>query len=247
MFEGAAKGDRAMVNEGMNEHLKCLKDMYDIMSTMWHETNPKNYLNYRTFIMGIQGNDDIFPGGVLYKGVSEKRLAFRGETGAQDSIIPSVDNAFGLDYPRNSLTEYLFQMRQYRPYNHQKHVDENRQRYIDTGLKKFGMSDSYTAFLMMCNIHASFRFRHQHWVMVKKYIIDNTKYPRATGGTPITTWLPNQIGACLEQCQNLMKVIKVEELNGTDQLEYKRIEDEVNSEIDRLFKEVSGLQKDFKG
>lgn len=44
-----------------------------------------------------------------------------------------------------------------------------------------------------------------------------------------------------------MKVIKVEELNGTDQLEYKRIEDEVNSEIDRLFKEVSGLQKDFKG
>lgn len=118
MFEGAAKGDRAMVNEGMNEHLKCLKDMYEIMSTMWHETNPKNYLNYRTFIMGIQGNDDIFPGGVLYKGLSEKRLAFRGETGAQDSIIPSVDNAFGLDYPRNSLTEYLFQIRHYRPYNH---------------------------------------------------------------------------------------------------------------------------------
>jgi indoleamine 2,3-dioxygenase len=53
---------------------------------------------------------------------------------------------------------------------------------------------------MLRNIHMTFRFRHQHWVMTKQYIINNTKYPRATGGTPITTWLPNQIGACLENC-----------------------------------------------
>jgi hypothetical protein len=38
---------------------------------MWSESSPKNYLNFRTFIMGITGNDDIFPGGVLYKGVSD--------------------------------------------------------------------------------------------------------------------------------------------------------------------------------
>ena len=44
----------------------------------------------------------------------------------------------------------------------------------------------------------TFKFRHMHWGMVKKYIIDNTKYPRATGGTPITTWLPNNMGAALE-------------------------------------------------
>jgi indoleamine 2,3-dioxygenase len=43
--------------------------------------------------------------------------------------------------------------------------------------------------------------------MVKRYIIDNVKYPRATGGTPITTWLPNQIGACLENCHNYIKCI----------------------------------------
>lgn len=54
------------------------------MARMWNESKPKNYLKYRTFIMGIQGNDDIFPGGgVEYEGVSDgKRLAFRGETGA---------------------------------------------------------------------------------------------------------------------------------------------------------------------
>jgi len=36
--------------------------------------------------------------------------------------------------------------------------------------------------------------------MVKSYIIENIKYPKATGGTPITTWLPNNIGAVLEDC-----------------------------------------------
>jgi indoleamine 2,3-dioxygenase len=82
--------------------------MNDIFKKIWTVSSPKNYLDFRTFIMGTQGNEDIFPNGVLYKGVWDAPKVFRGETGAQDSIIPSVDNAFGLDYPRNSLTEYLF-------------------------------------------------------------------------------------------------------------------------------------------
>jgi indoleamine 2,3-dioxygenase len=81
--------------------------------------------------MGIQGNEDIFQtGGVVYEGVEEyngKIMAFRGETGAQDSIIPAMDSALGLEYPRNSLTEYLFELRDYRPYHHQKYINELRQ------------------------------------------------------------------------------------------------------------------------
>lgn len=59
-----------------------MNNMNEIFSTMWSESSAENYLNFRTFIMGITGNEDIFPGGVLYKGVSEKKLSFRGETGA---------------------------------------------------------------------------------------------------------------------------------------------------------------------
>jgi indoleamine 2,3-dioxygenase len=47
-----------------------------------------------------------------------------------------------------------------------------------------------------------------HWGMVKKYIIDNTKYPKATGGTPITTWLPNNMGAALEYSVQLSNLVK---------------------------------------
>lgn len=107
------------MNKGLQQHLYALDTMNEIFKKIWTVSAPKEYLEFRTFIMGVHGNDDIFPNGVLYKGVSDTPMRFRGETGAQDSIIPSVDNAMGLTYPRNSLTEYLFEMRKYRPYNHQ--------------------------------------------------------------------------------------------------------------------------------
>ena len=41
-------------------------------------------------------------------------------------------------------------------------------------------------------------FRNGHWQFVQKYIMSNTKYAFATCGTPITSWLINQIEAVLE-------------------------------------------------
>ena len=82
MFEGARNRDRDLTNKGMELTLDTLQTMHRIMSHMWHESNPKGYLNFRTFIMGITGNDDIFPNGVLYEGVSDIPLSYRGETGA---------------------------------------------------------------------------------------------------------------------------------------------------------------------
>jgi len=93
--------NRKLVNEALEDHAKYMKEICDIFDRMWAESSAKNYLNFRTYIMGITGNDDIFPNGVLYKGVSDKPFYFRGETGAQDSIIPSCDSAFNLEYPRN--------------------------------------------------------------------------------------------------------------------------------------------------
>jgi len=57
-------------------------EINEIFSKMWNVSNPKNYLQFRTYIMGVTGNTDIFPNGILYKGISEKPMFFRGETGA---------------------------------------------------------------------------------------------------------------------------------------------------------------------
>ena len=128
-------------------------------------------------------------------------MAFRGASAAQDSTIPALDNAFGIEYPKNALTKYLYELRMYRPKPHRDYLDSLVVNFKKHNVKAFTIADSYSSFYMLQNVYASYKFRHQHWNMTKKYIIDNTNYPRATGGTPITTWLPNQIGACLENCQ----------------------------------------------
>jgi len=67
---------------------------------MWRESNPSKYLDFRTFIMGITGNVEIFPNGVVYENCfNNEPQYYRGETGAQDSIIPAMDCALGLEYP----------------------------------------------------------------------------------------------------------------------------------------------------
>lgn len=114
-----------MVNKGLEMHHAFLTDIRQLFAKMWKYSAPVSYLNFRTFIMGITGNDDIFPNGVIYEGCFDnKPQYYRGETGAQDSIIPATDSALGLEYPQNQLTEYLFQLRDYRPFHHQSYIEE---------------------------------------------------------------------------------------------------------------------------
>ena len=47
----------------------------------------------------------------------------------------------------------------------------------------------------------------RHWQFVQKYIMQNTAYPKATGGTPITSWIPNQIKAVLKAMHVLAAVL----------------------------------------
>uniref|UniRef100_UPI00404805B6 hypothetical protein n=1 Tax=Algoriphagus sp. TaxID=1872435 RepID=UPI00404805B6 len=41
--------------------------------------------------------------------------------------------------------------------------------------------------------------------------MQNTAYPKATGGTPITSWIPNQIKAVLGAMNDLSKKLKESE------------------------------------
>lgn len=62
-------------------------------------------------------NQPMFPKGVVYEGVSEEPTFYRGESGANDSIIPTCDNLLELTshMPENPLTEILKDFRTYRP------------------------------------------------------------------------------------------------------------------------------------
>jgi len=75
--------------------------------------------------MGIK-NQPMFPNGVIYEGVDSQPYFFRGESGANDSIIPTCDNLFQLSFPRNPLTEILEDFRSYRPVDHNRFLLEVR-------------------------------------------------------------------------------------------------------------------------
>lgn len=55
---------------------------------MWTKSKPNGYTSFRTFIFGIT-KQSMFPDGVVYEGVSEEPLSFRGESGANDSMVLS--------------------------------------------------------------------------------------------------------------------------------------------------------------
>jgi hypothetical protein len=54
---------------------------------MWGNSKPAEYLSFRVFIFGIT-SQSMFPNGVIYEGCEDdKPLNFRGESGANDSIV----------------------------------------------------------------------------------------------------------------------------------------------------------------
>jgi indoleamine 2,3-dioxygenase len=53
---------------------------------MWNKSKPGDYTSFRTFIFGI-ANQTMFPNGVVYEGVSTEPMYFRGESGANDSMV----------------------------------------------------------------------------------------------------------------------------------------------------------------
>lgn len=53
---------------------------------MWGKSKPGDYTSFRTFIFGIT-SQSMFPNGVIYEGISEEPMSFRGESGANDSMV----------------------------------------------------------------------------------------------------------------------------------------------------------------
>ena len=212
----------------MNEHLlECglvMTEMNKRRRDMWSASRHERYNDFRVFIMGIKGNDKIFPKGLTYQNCfNDEPQYFRGQTGAQDSIIPMMDIFTGIVdyYPDNQLTQYLLDLRSYRPICVQNFFNDLREHYKKNNIFKHLKNDyNYEGIIYLLKIvDEIYLFRNGHWQFVQKYIMSNTKYAFATGGTPITTWLINQIEAVLEfekeivmflQDKNLQKVKNID-------------------------------------
>jgi indoleamine 2,3-dioxygenase len=236
-----------------NEHLKlCANTMESINKrrrSMWTASKHERYNDFRIFIMGIKGNDGIFGDGLVYTGFFDGLpQKFRGQTGAQDSIIPMIDIFSGIVdyYPQNDLTAYLMDLRSYRPVCIQEFFKDLRTYYqsnpIFDELVATGNFEGMVYLLKI--IDEVYLFRNGHWQFVQKYIMSNTKYAFATGGTPITTWLINQIEAVLEFEGVIIDYVSTNikgELSNQDI--WIKLRDEYNAKKELLMEQVNELKK----
>ena len=203
--------DNHGVNQSLNNCLSSMKSINERRQIMWQASRWKHYNDFRVFIMGIKGNDEIFGDGVIYEGVSEEPVQYRGQTGAQDNIIPTADIFTGVIdyYPQNDLTKYLLDLRSYRPKCIQNFLsdlkDEMKENRLFNSIKKSENEEGLCLLIQI--LDEIYYFRNGHWQFVQKYIMANTKYAKATGGTPIISWIPNQITAVLNYMSDVLELI----------------------------------------
>ena len=228
---------------------KTLKEMNVRRRDMWSASRHEHYNDFRIFIMGIKGNDKIFGQGLVYDGCfNNEPQQFRGQTGAQDNIIPMVDIFSGIVdyYPDNKLTEYLLDLRTYRPRCIQNFFTDLRNHYEKNKLfKQLTDAKCYEGLVYLLKIvDEAYLFRNGHWQFVQKYIMSNTKYAFATGGTPITTWLINQIEAVLEYERVIIEHLKS---NFSDLLKenelWLTLSNDYNKKRSLLMEQVNELRK----
>ena len=181
---------------------------------MWRASRWKHYNDFRVFIMGIKGNEELFDEGVIYEGVDETPRQYRGQTGAQDNVIPTMDIFTGVinHYPSNDLTHYLLDLRTYRPIcvQHFFHdLQEDIKKLHPEGLIGFLNERKYFKSMdcVLGLLDEIYLFRNGHWQFVQKYIMSNTKYAKATGGTPIISWIPNQIKAVFSAMEKVIDMM----------------------------------------
>lgn len=210
---------RRALNAGLSAVLSSLKRINAVMETMWAKSKPASYTQFRTFIFGIT-SQSMFPDGVVYEGLGTdgKPQSFRGESGANDSMIPLMDNLLQIRMPDTPLTEILRDFRQYRPSNHREFLAWVGDKSQAVAFREWCLGDDGAAatddaevlrevvesrklFLMILNQVRDFRWRH--WCFAREYILKRTSHPTATGGSPIVTWLPNQLQAVLAEMDGL--------------------------------------------
>ncbi|ARN80984.1 hypothetical protein [Methylocystis bryophila] len=137
-------------------------------------------LYYRTFRPYIR-----FFENVAYEGVDRGPMQFRGETGAQSSIMPTLIAFMKIPHQRSVLTDHLDDMRNYMPAEHRALINEVEGM---PDIRKAARKEPFNAIL-----EAMADFRRVHFSWAQEYINRRMDDPRGTGGTPYMRWLQQML------------------------------------------------------
>jgi len=180
--------------------LVSIKKINQIMNRMPENCDPFIYYNrVRPYIFGWK-NNPATPNGVIYEGVEEyggNPQLFRGETGAQSSIVPALDALLGVTHSNDPLKEYLDEMRLYMPKEHRNLLNDLDQ-WSENNRSKSIREDSSVLLSdeIIKEVHA---FRNKHLEYARIYIHEqslsnqNNSNVVGTGGTPFMKYLDKHL------------------------------------------------------
>jgi indoleamine 2,3-dioxygenase len=177
-IDAAARAQESGDVEGVERALREIADavwrQVGVLRRIPEKMDPSLY--YRTFRPYIR-----FFENVVYDGVSEQPMNFRGETGAQSSIMPALIAFMKIPHQPSALTDHLADMRRFMPAAH-------RQLLADIeALPPVRGSVDPPAYDAVLDAIAAFREVHLGWA--RQYVDRWVDDPRGTGGTPFMRWL----------------------------------------------------------
>ncbi|KAG0652796.1 hypothetical protein D0Z07_0059 [Hyphodiscus hymeniophilus] len=196
-LEACDSNDREAFDAGMGKVVQSMIKVNKVMDGMWGKSKPGDYTSFRTFIFGIT-SQSMFPHGVIYEGHGKFSFPLNHFPPTNSKKIPLCDNLLQVTMPDTPLTSILQDFRSYRPGNHREFLEYVRARSSFLSLKSYALQEPSSTALYLLALNQVRDFRWRHWCFTREYILKKTSHPTATGGSPIVTWLPNQLQAVLQ-------------------------------------------------
>jgi indoleamine 2,3-dioxygenase len=195
--------DAALAGEGerletlLSQVESSLRSIHACLLRMPEWCDPYIYYHrVRPYIHGWKNHPDL-PDGVIYEGVDAYGgcpQQFRGETGAQSSIVPALDAMLGVRHYEDALSLYLKEMRSYMPPAHRAFIESlERKAPVRAFVERCGKGPLASAFNACAEALEDFRSLHLEYAA--RYIFHqaqtNEKNPHSvgTGGTPFMEYL----------------------------------------------------------
>ena len=197
-FAAVTREDLNGLAEKMEMIRQALTNMCATLNRMPECCDPYIYYHrVRPYIHGWKNNPAL-PEGIVYSGVAEygnKPVKFKGETGAQSSIIPAMDAAFGIGHADNPLKAHLLEMQDYMPEKHRQFLSEviknnNIRDFVQKHRHEGNIRDLYNGCLGLLHEFRAIHLRYAaQYIQKQNQSSSGNPTDVGTGGTPFMEYL----------------------------------------------------------
>jgi indoleamine 2,3-dioxygenase len=175
----------ALVDDAVRDIASAVNDQVRVLRRIPEKMDPalyyKTFRPYIRFFENVEYEAEVRAARVAPGSAARITMNFRGETGAQSSIMPLLVAFMKIPHRPSMLMDHLMDMRNYMPAEHRALIEAVE---AMPGVRGIASEQDYNALL-----DAMAEFRSVHYGWAQEYINRRTDDPRGTGGTPYMQWL----------------------------------------------------------